>query len=308
MDALKHRNLVAAIAHFITGLTVLIWYSLSKPAQKLSSFTAFRNTPATEADYNSAPTSCSTSQMTTYETPSQCNTEIAFTKPAKVVSINVVIGAIAFFMITAFAHTFYATDGFGTRTYSRAIQQGWNPYRWFEYAASASIMSVIIGLSDGTRDVTTLWSLAIMTIAMMFNGYSTESLLRGTAKVGEMARESIKSSTASGWLLFAGIWTTLIYSFATLVADVKTKFSGVVDNNGKPIAVPTWIWFIVFLQLIYYSLFGIVQLRHISARLSGQPYSYITTENSYITLSYFAKLSLASGLGYGLLFRTKNCP
>lgn len=295
------------MAHFITGLTVIIWYSLSKPAQSLSTFSAFRNSPATEEDFNSAPTSCSTSQAPTYENLSKCNTEISFTKPEKVVSINVVIGAIAFFMITAVAHTFYATDGFGSKVYSHAIQQGWNPYRWFEYAASASIMTVIIGLSDGTRDVTTLWSLAIMTIAMMFNGYSTESLLRGTAKVGEYARDSIRSSTTSGWLLFVGVWSVLLYCFATLVSDVKTKFSGILDGDGNPIAVPAWIWFVVFLQLIYYALFGIVQARHISSRLSGRAYNYVSTENSYITLSYFAKLSLASGIGYGLLFRTKDC-
>ena len=301
---LKKSNAIAAGVHLLTGLSVLIWYSYTKPAQTRSSFTAFRNTPATQADANN---SCSTSNAP-FEDPGKCNTEIAFTKPVKVVSLNVVVGSIAFFFITALAHFFYATDGFGAGSYTRSIAQGWNPYRWTEYAISASLMSVIIGLTDGTRDFTALMSLLFMTAAMMYNGYSIESLLRGHAKISEMAQDSIKISTIAGWLLFVGVWSVLFYSFATLVSDVKNKFAGQTDPDGNPIQVPGWIWFIVVFQLFYYALFGIVQARHIRARLSGKHFDFTKIEKSYIGLSYFAKLSLASGIGYGLIFRTKDCP
>lgn len=298
---IKNRNFNAALIHFITGAIVIIFYAVTKGAQNRSNFATFRNSPANLDD-----NTCSTNAGS-YEVPSQCVTEISFTKPVKVVSFNLVYGAIAFFMITAFAHFFYSTDGFGTGAYYNALAQGWNPYRWFEYASSASIMTVLISLSSGNRDFTSVLALYVMTIAMMFSGYSVESLLRGSSKVTTMARDTIRSSTIAGWTLFIGIWVVLFYSYLSLVSDVKTKFANELDN-GKKIEVPSWIIIIVILQLIYYALFGFIQLRHISQRLSGKPYSYIETENSYIGLSYIAKLSLASGIGYGLIFRVRDCP
>jgi hypothetical protein len=89
---------------------------------------------------------------------------------------------------------------------------------------------------------------------------------------------------------------------------IPVKFAGQTDPYGNPIQVPAWVFFIVFLQLFYYATFGYIQARHISARLSGKPYNFSSTEHSYIGLSYFSKLSLAGGIGYGLLFRTKDCP
>jgi hypothetical protein len=123
----------------------------------------------------------------------------------------------------------------------------------------------------------------------------------------------VTASTISGWLLFATLWLVLLWSFASLVSQVNDKYSGTTDPvTGDPVKVPAWIWFIVIMQLIYYGLFGYVQARHIQGRLKaakqGQQYSYLTTERQYILLSYWAKLSLASGIGYGLVFRTKDCP
>jgi len=307
LSILKKRNITAGFVHLITGIIVIIFYAITKGAHGRANFEAFRNTPAT-ADDASVTRMCST-QTGTFDLPSQCQTTINFTKPVKVASFNVVYGSIAFFFITALAHFFYGTDGFGSGSYSNAITQGWNPYRWFEYASSASLMTVLIGLTDGNRDATSLWALYIMTAAMMFNGYTVESLLRGKAKIADAARDSIRSSTIAGWTLFIGIWVALFYSFATLVSDVKTKFSAEVDpDTGDAIRVPTWIWIIVILQLVYYALFGFIQLKHIYSRLSNKPFDFTKIESSYITLSYVAKVSLAAGIGYGLIFRTRGCP
>ena len=163
-------------------------------------------------------------------------------------------------------------------------------------------MSVLIGLVDGTRDVATLWLLALITVAMQFNGFSVESLLRGTGKVGQGARDAITGSTIAGWTLFFALWSVVVYGFSNLFSDVKTAFPGPPEST-----IPTWIWFILIMQFIYYTLFGIVQANHIKNRLSGRSFNYLETENSYIFLSFFAKISLASGIGYGLLWRTKDC-
>lgn len=309
LSKLKHRNFLAGLVHLATGGLVILLYSIFEASQTRSSFRAYRNSVANQADSvpNADGLSCSTLDI--FNTPGKCIVDIALTKPVEVVQVNLVYGAIAFFMITAFAHFFYATDGFNSGAYTIAIAQGWNPYRWLEYGCSASIMTILIGMSVGLRDFTALWALFFSTAAMMINGYCSESLLRGTAKVSQYARDAIYGSTAAGWLLFIGIWGAFIYTFSSLVSEVKSKFSGVIDpDTGKQVAVPSWVWFIVIIQLVYYALFGIVQIRHISSRFSGKAFSYVNTESAYITLSYTAKLALAAGIGYGLIFRTRDCP
>lgn len=303
MDLLK-QNWYAAAAHLLTGISVIVMYSMYAGSRDRAALKAYRyqlSAPNTLAQ-------CNTSNGTP-PTPGQCNVEINFQKPKATTSINVIYGVVAFFFITALAHAFYGSNGFGTGSYLKNIQAGWNPYRWLEYALSASIMSVIIGLVDGTRDMMTLIVLALVTMAMMVNGYTSESLLRGRGPISSNAKDSIFGSTACAWILFAALWGTLIYSFASLVTDVSTLYNGQTDSDGEPVRVPSWIWFIVIMQFLYFGSFGWVQASQIQKRLRNDvSYSYANTEKSYIFLSYFAKLSLASGLGYGLLWRTKNCP
>lgn len=294
LSKIKNKNFLAAGLHFVSFMVVLILYINTKPAQSRSNFNLYRNTIADEND-----DTCST--IVPFVQPSQCNVSVGLTKPKKVASVNLIYGTLAFFAITCFAHIFYATDGFGSGSYSRALKQGWNPYRWFEYAASAGIMSVLIGLTEGVNDTSSIFALLVMTMAMMFNGLSVESSLRGTNTL--QARDAIKASSLSGWALFIGVWIIIIYNFSMLVSDVKKK-NFVLDN--KKVGVPTWIWFIVVMQLIYYFLFGLIQRNHILKRYLPD-FNYYNTENSYINLSFSAKLSLASGLAYGLIFRVKNC-
>jgi hypothetical protein len=215
--------------------------------------------------------------------------------------VNIIFGAIAFFVITAFAHAFYASDGFGSKVYSRSIAEGWNPYRWFEYATSASIMTGLTALIDGIRDVQMVAVLFVITIAMQLCGYSVESQLRGHGRLGANARDAVIGTTAVGWLLYVALWGAILTTFGFAVKDVDEKYA---DPEAK---VPTWIWFIIILQAVYYALFGWVQLNHVKARLSNKPFDYMSTEKSYIGLSFTSKLSLAAGLSYGLLFRTKDC-
>jgi hypothetical protein len=300
-EDLKRSNTIAFVAHVVSAIVIIVLYSEWPATRTRSSFDAFRSTIAGPED-----TECTTG---TNGTPSQCNVTVGLTKPKPMISVNLIFGTIAFFVITAIAHAFYATDGFGSGSYSKAIADGWNPYRWFEYATTASIMTALISLADGIRDVQTVLLLVFITAAMQFCGYSVESQLRGHQKIGTNAKDSITGISVVGWLLFVALWSTIIATFAFVVSDINTKYADEVDpDTGDKIAVPSWIWFVVIFQLIYYALFGFVQYNHIKSRLSGLPFNYSTTEKAYIGLSFSAKLSLAAGLGYGLLWRTKDCP
>jgi hypothetical protein len=301
LSKLYKRNYIAAFAHLASAGGVLLLYNYYKASQTRSSFRTFRYEIAGPND-----DACTTG--TPGQQPTQCNVEAAFTKPTPVVDINIIYGCLAFFVFTATAHLWYATDALGSGLYSKAITAGWNPYRWFEYATSAGIMSILIGLVDGTRDISVLFALFGITVAMMFNGFVTESLLKGRGPVSKDAQTAIIGAGFSGWTLFMTLWTILLVTFGVLVRDVNRIFKGQVDPDGNPIRVPTWIWIVVIMQAIYYALFGLVQFIHIRKRLSGKAFNYESIENMYITLSYVAKLSLAGGISYGLIWRVKDCP
>ena len=302
-QSLVKSNELAAAAHLISALTVIALYLVWKNTHPYLSAEVFRNTIAGPE----TPDTCNTNPVD--GEPNQCNVNVGLTKPVYMFKVNIIFGAVAFFVITAFAHAFYASDGFGSKAYSSVLAQGWNPYRWFEYATTASIMTLITGLVDGIRDMQTILILTAITAAMQFCGFSVESLLRGQGKLSLMARDSVMSSTAVGWLLYLTLWTSILVAFAYAVHDVNTKYEGTFESDGvTPIKVPTWVWFIIISQAVYYALFGFVQLNHIRGRFSGKAFDYLKTEKAYIGLSFFAKISLAAGLSYGLLFRTKDCP
>lgn len=298
--SLQNQNWVAAAAHLLTGITVLVLYLVWPATQSRASAETFRYQVAGPT----TPATCNTAG-TIPLTPDQCNTEIVFQKPKAVASFNVIYGVLAFFGLTAVAHIFYATDGFGSKAYTRSVSSGWNPYRWVEYAITASIMTALIGLVDGTRDTGTLVAIVAMTAAMQFCGFTVESVLRSS--MAPWQTDTITGATVIGWILFVALWFVLIYSFANLVSDVDTLYKGTTGPDGDSITVPAWIWYVVIFQLLYYASFGIVQLVHIRGRLTNPNFNYKSIEEWYIYLSYFAKLSLASGLGYGLLWRTKDC-
>jgi len=125
-------------------------------------------------------------------------------------------------------------------------------------------------------------------------------LLRGRAQLTTAAKDAVLGSTVSGWLLFAALWFVLIFSFSYLVYDVNQLYTNA--------SIPGWIWFVVIGQLLFYASFGVVQVIHIMRRFKNQNFDYGTIEKYYIFLSFAAKLALAGGIGYGIIFRVRNCP
>ena len=233
----------------------------------------------------------------------QCTTSYAYAPPHKIFRFNIIYGVLFFFGITALAHFFYASDSNGI--YSSVIAAGWNPFRWIEYGISASVMSILIGYALGVRDGAHLISLGLVTAAMQANGFVVE----GALKKAVPNIPVILGATASGWLAFAALWLPILYNFITLYMDVQGHYKDEIDpDTGKRVQIPFWVWFIVVVQLFHYARFGMVQLKQIMGVLRGMPMDFIDVERMYVILSFTAKLSLAGGLGYGLLLRTRNCP
>ena len=301
-DKLITLNWYAVAAHTAFFIVVLVLYLTWKRSQKHAIAQTYRYTlPDTdqlgEEKCNSDPTNT--------EGGGKCTTSYAYAPPHRIFRFNIIYGVLFFFAFTALAHVFYATDGFGKGTYSNVIAAGWNPFRWIEYGISASVMSILIAYALGVRDGAQLITLALATAAMQANGFVVE----GALKKATVNVPVIAGATASGWLLFVALWLPILYNFITLYMDVEGKYKNEIDpDTGKRVQIPGWVWFIIVIQMFHYFRFGLVQAKQISKALKGTPMDFIDVERAYIFLSFTAKLSLAGGLGYGLLFRTRDCP
>lgn len=292
MDSLVVSNYTAAFAHLVAlGGVIALFQATGPPTQFALTRTGIPGPESKSLASGIFEPKCS----------------INFPRDLKPVgTFDVYPAILAFFGITAVAHLFYATDAFGFGWYSKAISEGWNPFRWIEYGLSASIMTMLIGSADGTRDIITLSMLAIVTFALQLQGLSMEAMLKFAAGPGgSLNNEAIMANTISAWILFIGIFIVILYTFATTILDVKNEY----DPQQYPDAkVPTWLWFIGPVQLVFYALFGLVQLKQIYDFKRGRAVPYIKYEQAYIMLSFVSKIALASGLAYGLAVRFIGCP
>lgn len=205
--------------------------------------------------------------------------------------INYAYAIYIFFAISAVAHLFYAMSP----AYATVLSQGWNPFRWFEYALSASVMSSILAAADGTKDASTVVALGLLTGAMQFTGLSNEANLRYNVTPN---KDSISASFLVGWFLFLILFGVIGYNFVMAIRDVK----------AIPTAtnLPGFVYFVFVSQIVFYALFGLTQRAHASDRLKGFK-RFEMHEDRYILLSFASKIALAGGFAYGLIFRTRNC-
>ena len=299
IEALRSQNYRALFAHVVVLMLLVILYFTMPQTHALAKFTMYKYDIA-------GPNAGTCTSSGSNETPGQCTVNAPYSPPEEVGNINVIYGVFGFFFITIIAHLFYATDAFGSKSYSEAVlNQGWNPYRWVEYALSASLMSLLIGLSTGSRDQGQLISYVLATASLMAFGYITENTLRvGTS----FDRATVIAATLGGWVSLLSMWIPLTINFIDLVRGVSTKFKDTSDENGQKIEVPAFVYAIIFIQFLNFSSFGILQLRQIFAAFRGKPLIFASVEGAYTTLSFAGKLALAAGLGYGILFRGRSCP
>ena len=228
----------------------------------------------------------------------------AVDQPQKAISsgkVNIKQLVYAFFGVTAAAHLLYATDFFGRGWYTAALERGWNPFRWVEYGISASIMAAIIAPFSGVRDSNTVLMIAGTTAAMQGTGFLVERALSAQAQPDYTAAVG---ATVIGWLLLVTAWAAILRTFFQTLQDVNSLKLTV---NGQPFQLPSWLWGIGVVQMVFFSSFGLAQLGHVrglaSAAAKGQTFSFAGTEKTYLVLSLAAKATLASVLAYGLVAR-----
>jgi hypothetical protein len=204
------------------------------------------------------------------------------TKALEISGLLLKILVIVYFAFTTFFHIFYATDGFGSGAYTRAISNQNNYFRWIEYAISSTIMTFLIAIICGVKSLDAVILLIFMNLGMILCGQIVE------AASGPNAQNIRVVGTIIGWILLLGIGVVLFKSFFMALADGKA-------NDFK---IPTFVYFIIFPLFAWYASFGFVSLWQAFGAKSVE--KYIKVEKAYIILSLFSKINLGYVIAFGL--------
>ena len=242
---LKRFNLIMGFFHLIQGLAMV--FLATRVIQTIAEFkpqiTQFYLT------YNQATSSLELTSRDLFELP------FGF-----LVASFLIISAIAHGLIFIMSKNYFA-----------GLEKGINPFRWFEYALSSSVMIVLIATLFGIYDIGSLVLIFIVNAAMNLFGLNMEQLNSGREKTdvnwGPFA-----------WGCIAGIapWIViLIYMFGTGNFDL----------------VPWFVWAIVGTYFIAFNTFPVNMI--LQYKGIGKWKDYLYGERTYIVLSLVAKSILA---------------
>jgi hypothetical protein len=190
---------------------------------------------------------------------------------------------VVYFAFTTFFHIFYATDGFRTGAYSRAVKNRNNYFRWIEYAISSTIMTFLIAIICGVKMLDTIILLLFMNVGMILCGQIAE------AASGPNAMNIKVIATLIGWVLLTGIVVILFRNFFNVLSNGK--------QSGYK--VPTYVYFIIFPLVAWYASFGLVSLWATFGKDQSIK-KYLKVEKAYIFLSLFSKINLGYVIAFGL--------
>jgi hypothetical protein len=180
------------------------------------------------------------------------------------------IGALlaAFPLISAFAHFMIAFPK--NKSYNENLKKGMNPYRWYEYALSSSIMIWVISTFVGIWDFWSLAMIFVLNAMMIMFGYLMELVNQKTEKTSWSA--FILGSISGGfpWVVLFGYFT----------GDIIAS-----DNS-----VPRFVYLIFIIYLVLFMSFAVNMV--LQYRGVGRWKDYLYGERAYIVLSFVAKTLL----------------
>jgi hypothetical protein len=184
--------------------------------------------------------------------------------------INMLYLVAAFLLVAAITHLLVATSA--RRAYEAGLKQGVNRYRWVEYALSAGLMMVAIGLVSGIADVSTLLLLFAATAVMNLLG---------------LAKELSKH-----WLAY---WIGCVAGLAPWVVLAIYLRGSAFYGSGLP-GYAYWIMATIFVC------FGAVAaVLYAQSKKVGKWANYPKSERTYMVLGLVAKTLLAWQIFAGVL-------
>ena len=208
------------------------------------------------------------------------STETIFPETVSFIDANLPLLVAAFLFISAFAHTAIATVLYDR--YVEYLDRGMNPYRWYEYAVSASLMIVVIGMLAGVWDLGTLVALFGLVAVMNLSGLLMEQRNEGAETVD---------------------WTPYyLGTFAGLVPWIVIAITFVGSVTASSGDFPEFVIYIYVSIFVFFNLFAINMILQYREWWRWADYRF--GERVYIVLSLVAK----SALAWQVYFGTLNSP
>lgn len=175
-----------------------------------------------------------------------------------------------FLLMSAIAHFTVSFPGlFGK--YVNNLQKGINYARWYEYAFSASVMIVLIGMLCGLYDLGALIMAFVLTAVMNLCGLIMEVHNQTTER--------------TNWTSY---WVGCIAGIAPWLAIGIYFFSSLATADG---GVPSFVYFILPTLFVFFFSFALNMI--LQYRQVGPWRDYLFGERAYILLSLVAKSALA---------------
>ena len=252
-ENLKYWNIAAAVFQY--GSAAALFYLSSQADTKWPLYT---NYPLTLDDRSDEPD--------TFAVPG----------PDELASYSVTWYSAVFIALSALDHTACVVF---RDTYEYYLARHQNPFRWAEYALSASLMRVMIAQLSGVTDIHLLF--------MVFSAAAT------TMIVGGCLHESVNAGARAdgqkqNWFPFLASWLPHLSSWLVIFSYFLKAVS-----EADP---PNFVWAIVFILFVLDGSFAL--LFWLQWAKIGPFSDYIKGEKGFIVLSFTAKALLA-WINYG---------
>jgi hypothetical protein len=247
---LRLWNAVMAVLHFLQGIAmVLLAGSVLWPVTR----TRYEYDPASEAI---APETVS------------------------FLDLNLPLLVAGFLFVSAFAHAVIATVRYDE--YVAYLDRGMNPYRWYEYAVSASLMIVVIAMLAGVWDLGTLVALFGLVAVMNLAGLLME--------------QRNESTEDTDWTPY---WVGVVAGAVPWIVIAISFVGSVTASDGEFPEFVIYIYVSIFVFFNCFALNMVLQYLEVS-----RWEDYLFGEKVYILLSLVAK----SALAWQVYFGTLNSP
>jgi hypothetical protein len=185
-------------------------------------------------------------------------------------SINIGWLSGSFLLLSALDHFLVCTCF--KRAYERGLNNNYNIFRWVEYAFSASLMRILVGILSGVNDMHTM--------VLQF-GLTATTMLFGL--VFEVENSTLRHSGRVKWYLY---WLGFIPHFFSWIIILGYFFYSL-SKATPPAFVYSIIFIIFFLDLSFALILGLQWL----GKKCFRP--YVNGEIAFIILSFTSKNLLA---------------
>jgi len=188
---------------------------------------------------------------------------------------------VAFLFLSALAHTIIATVLYGR--YKDHLANGTNPYRWYEYSISASVMIVVIAALSGIADIGVLLSVFALTALMNLFGLLMEE--QNNVLSDDPLRRQDWRPFVYGCLAGIVPWVVIMITTGATYAEFPDEF-------------PLFVLGATAVTFLFFNTFAVNM--YLQYKKIGPWSEYLFGERVYIALSLLAKSALAWWVYWGV--------